>query len=66
MTCQDCRNAYQGADLVLRCRVNGLKASERLFLDCKRFEREPGADSEEIEVVLCSGCDSQCHRYPVG
>lgn len=42
----------------LRCRVhsNGLKCSPEAADGCKRYEYEPGTDSEEIEVTLCSGC----------
>ena len=53
-TCNSCRNSYQGADLELRCRINGLKASAANCEDCKRYEYEPGTDV--IEISLCSGC----------
>lgn len=47
--CGDCVHAMDGADNVLRCRIhsNALKCSPAAYADCKRFEREPGADSAE-------------------
>lgn len=57
MKCRDCVNSYDGADNVLRCRVesSGLRCTERLAAMCAKFEREPGADSEEAHLLhgLC-------------
>ena len=58
--CPDCRNSYDGADGVLRCRINsnGLKCSLAAADGCKRFEREPGADgaeSKEYQFWYCDG-----------
>lgn len=57
MNCGDCVHAYDGADNVLRCRIetNGLRCTERLAAMCAKYEREPGADSEEAEQMrgLC-------------
>ena len=57
MKCRACINSYDGADSVLRCRVerNGLICTERLAAMCAKFEREPGEDSEEAEQMrgLC-------------
>lgn len=52
-SCPDCRNSYQGNDLLLRCRVhsNGLKCSPAAADDCRKFEREPGADAEDSHWV---------------
>lgn len=55
--CQSCRHSYQGADLNLRCRVNGLLASKENAEDCKRYERETGSD-DWITVSLCGGCNA--------
>lgn len=47
--CGDCVHAMDGADNVLRCRIHSsaMKCSPAAYQDCKRFEREPGADSAE-------------------
>lgn len=42
--CSSCVNSYDGADNILRCRINGLQASKANAEDCKRYEREPGSD----------------------
>lgn len=49
LNCGDCVHAMDGADGHLRCRIhsNALKCSPAAYQDCKRFEREPGADSAE-------------------
>lgn len=52
--CQDCRNAYDGADGVLRCRVNGLAASRANAGDCKRFD-----DKKEPWFSGAWECDAQ-------
>lgn len=58
MKCRDCVNSYDGADSVLRCRIesSGLRCTERLASMCSKYEREPGADSQEAELLrgLCS------------
>lgn len=57
MKCPDCVNSYDGADGILRCRIEhaGLRCTERLSDMCAKFEREPGADSQEAELLrgLC-------------
>ena len=49
VNCADCVHAYDSADHKLRCRIHprGLVCSQALADDCKRFDREPGADSAE-------------------
>lgn len=46
--CPSCRFIYRGADDRLRCRVNGLQATPANAADCKRYERDPGADDERM------------------
>lgn len=57
--CGDCIHAMDGADNVLRCRIhsNALKCSPAAYQDCKRFEREPGADSVESPAHRVWFCD---------
>lgn len=56
--CQSCAHSYQGADLVLRCRVhsNGLACSPAAADGCAKYQREAGSDDWDISVTLCSGC----------
>jgi hypothetical protein len=50
--CTSCANSYQGADLALRCRVNGLLASSANAEGCRNYRYEPVTNAEEIEVTL--------------
>ena len=53
-TCHTCIQSYMGADVTLRCRVNGLPVKPELWEDCKRYIREPGSD-DHLEVKYCDG-----------
>ena len=57
MKCESCRHSYDGADQVLRCRVdfNGLQCTEYLALTCKKYEYEPGTDAEEFGCAWILG-----------
>lgn len=54
LKCDTCQKQYQGADNVLRCRVesSGLKCTERLAAMCAKFERKPTPGSEEAELLF--------------
>lgn len=54
VNCADCVNSYDGADSVLRCRLNGKPAAAA----CDKFEREPGADASERDPARVWYCDS--------
>lgn len=59
MNCPSCRQSYAGADGELRCRINGLKCSQALSDECKRYEREPGADDVEAPWYTGAWCLDQ-------
>lgn len=58
MKCRDCVNSYDGDDGVLRCRPSqhGAECTEVRASLCSDFVKEPGADSQERELLrgLCA------------
>lgn len=52
-TCESCTNSYQGADIILRCRLTGRPADE----PCRHFQYEPGTDASERDPSRVWYCD---------
>jgi hypothetical protein len=49
--CLQCLHAYDSADLMIRCRINGLLTSPANAEACKRFEQDTREDDDITALV---------------